>query len=58
MLKFSFILLFFTIPFLNSDVYYGVPAWVYASLAFTVLYALVLIYVIEKKWDTLKGEHG
>ncbi len=57
MLKFSFILLFLTIPFLSSDVYYGVPLWAYTSLGFTVLYALSLVYVIEKKWSDLKGKH-
>ena len=57
MLKFSFVLLFLSIPFLSSDVYYGVPLWAYASIGFTVLYALALVYLIEKKWNTLKGEH-
>ncbi|WP_455755731.1 hypothetical protein [Sulfurimonas sp.] len=54
MYKFSFFLLLLTIPFLNSDIYFGVPLWVYASLGATTLYALVLIFVIEKKWNKLK----
>ncbi len=57
MLKFSFLLLILTIPFLNSDIYYGIPLWVYASLSATVIYAIVLIFVIEKKWHKLKESH-
>ncbi|MEA3370471.1 MAG: hypothetical protein U9Q40_03960 [Campylobacterota bacterium] len=57
MFKFSFLLLILTIPFLNSDIYYGIPMWVYASLSVTVIYALVLIFVIEKKWNSLKETH-
>ena len=57
MFKFSFFLLLFTIPFLSSDIYYGIPLWVYASLGATTVYAIVLIYVIEKKWNNLKENH-
>jgi len=57
MLKFSFLLLILTIPFLNSDIYYGVPLWAYASLGATILYAGVLIFIIEKKWHSLKDRH-
>ena len=57
MFKFSFLLLIFTIPFLNSDIYYGIPLWVYASLGATTIYAAVLIFVIEKKWNKLKESH-
>ncbi len=57
MFKFSFLLLILTIPFLNSDIYYGVPLWVYASLSATVIYAIVLIFVIEKRWHKLKDTH-
>jgi len=57
MFKFSFILLLLTTPFLNSTIYYGVPLWVYASLSVTILYAFVLIFVIEKKWNSLKEKH-
>lgn len=57
MLKFSFLLLILTTPFLNSNIYYGVPLWAYASLGATVLYAVVLIYIIEKRWHTLKDKH-
>ena len=55
--KLSFLILIFTIPFLNSDIYYGIPLWVYASLIATVLYAAVLIFVIEKRWHRLKDKH-
>jgi len=57
MFKFSFLLLLLTIPFLDSTMYYGVPLWVYASLGATTLYAVVLIFIIEKKWKSLKGKH-
>ncbi len=57
MFKFSFLLLFLTIPFFSSEIYYGVPFWVYASLGVTFVYALVLIFVIEKRWNSLKDRH-
>jgi len=57
MFKFSFILLLLTIPFLNSDIYYGIPLWVYVSLGVTFIYAVILIFVIEKKWNKLKENH-
>ncbi|EDZ61484.1 hypothetical protein SMGD1_2358 [Sulfurimonas gotlandica GD1] len=57
MFKFSFLLLFLTIPFLNSDIYYGLPLWVYASLSATVIYAIVLIFVIEKRWNKLRDKN-
>ncbi len=57
MFKFSFILLFLTIPFFSSDIYYGIPLWAYISLGITILYALSLIFVIEKKWHSLKEKH-
>ena len=57
MFKFSFLLLLLTIPFLDSTMYYGVPLWVYASLGATTIYAMVLIFIIEKKWKSLKGKH-
>jgi len=57
MFKFSFLLLLLTIPFLDSTIYYGVPLWVFASLGATTLYAITLVFVIEKKWNKLKGKH-
>ena len=57
MIKLSILLLLLTIPFLNSDIYYGVPLWVYASLTATFFYAILLIYIIEKKWKKLKDDH-
>ncbi|MBU0721002.1 hypothetical protein KJ877_06630 [bacterium] len=57
MLKYSFVLLLLSIPFLNSDIYYGIPLWVYASLLATIVYALVLIFIIEKRWKNLKDRH-
>ena len=57
MLKLSFLLLLLTIPFLNSDIYFGVPFWVYTSLGATIAYALVLIFIIEKRWNRLRDKH-
>ena len=57
MFKLSFLLLVLTIPFLSSEIYYGVPFWVYASLGATTLYAIVLIFIIEKKWHKLRDRH-
>lgn len=57
MFKFSFFLLLLTTPFLNSNAYYGVPLWAYASLAATTIYALTLIFVIEKRWNALKDKN-
>ncbi len=56
-LKLSFLLLILTIPFLNSKIVYGVPLWVYASLTFTVIYATVLIFIIEKRWNNLRDKN-
>lgn len=57
MLKLSFLILLFTIPFLDSTIYYGVPLWVYASLTATIIYAILLIIIIEKKWKSLRDDH-
>jgi len=57
MLKLSFILLFLTTPIFNSSIISGVPLWVYGSLGATLLYALVLIFIIEKKWSNLQESH-
>jgi membrane protein YdbS with pleckstrin-like domain len=57
MFKLSFLLLVLTIPFLNSDITYGLPFWVYASLGATILYAGVLIFIIEKKWKKLRDKN-
>jgi len=55
--KLSFLFLLLTIPFFSSDVYYGVPLWVYISLSATIIYAILLILVIEKRWNNLKETH-
>lgn len=49
----SFVLLFSTLPLLDATPYLGIPLWVYLSFGMTLLYVLLLIYLIEKKWDTL-----
>ena len=55
--KLSFLILLFTIPLLSSTIYFGIPLWVYASLSATVIYAVVLIFIIEKRWNSLKETH-
>lgn len=57
MIKLSLLTLFFTIPFFGSDIYYGVPLWVYISLGATLLYVFILLFIIEKKYHTLKDDH-
>lgn len=54
MFKYAFLALFLTIPFLSSTPLFAIPLWVYGSLGATVLLALIIIYVIEKEWETLK----
>lgn len=57
MFKLSFVFVLLTTPFLSSGIYYGVPFWVYASLAMTLIYASILVFVIEKRWHALKDTH-
>ena len=57
MFKLSFFILLLTIPLLNSNIYYGLPLWAYASLGTTIIYAIILIFVIEKKWHTLRDKN-
>ncbi len=54
MIKLSFLLLFLTIPLLGGKPVWGVPLWVWGSLTLTLLYAVVLLFVIERRWDSLK----
>lgn len=51
MLKFSPLLLLFTLPLLPATAYLGLPLWAWASLGATLAYALVLIFSIEYEWD-------
>ena len=57
MIKFSFLFLLLTIPLLSGKPLWGVPLWVWGSLGATIIYALILIFIIEMKWDDLK-EHN
>jgi len=57
MYKLSFVFLFLTLPFFGTTPLWGIPLWVYGSLTATFLYALSLIYTIEKNYDTLKEDH-
>ncbi|RLA68929.1 MAG: hypothetical protein DRG24_09310 [Epsilonproteobacteria bacterium] len=57
MIKFSFLFLLLTIPLLSGEPVWGLPLWVWGSLGATVIYAGVLIYTIETKWDDLKEPH-
>ena len=57
MLKLSMILLLLSTPLLTSSIFFGLPLWVYGSLGATLLYALVLVFLIEKRWNHLKESH-
>lgn len=57
MIKFSFFFLLLTIPLLGGEPLWGVPLWVWGSLGTTILYALILVFAIETKWDDLKEPH-
>ncbi len=57
MIKLSLLALFFTIPFFGSGIYYGVPLWVYISLGATLAYVVILLFIIEQRYHTLKDEH-
>jgi len=54
MIKFSILILLLTIPFLSSEPYLGIPLWVWGSLGATVLYAIIVAYAIETRWDAQK----
>ncbi len=47
---FSFILLLMTTPISSDYILFGIPLWAIISLLVTVLYALSLIIIIDKKW--------
>jgi hypothetical protein len=57
MIKLSFFILLLTIPLLDGTPFMGVPMWVYGSLAATVIYGIMLIIIIERRWDDLKDDH-
>jgi len=57
MLYLSPLLLLLTIPFYGSKMLWGAPLWAYISLFFTLLYAVVLVIIIEKKWKRLKDDN-
>ena len=50
--KLSFLSLFLTIPLLPSSSYTGLPLWAWASLGMSLIYALILILMIEKEWES------
>lgn len=52
-LKLSPLLLFLTLPLFPSTPYAGLPLWAWISIAMTIVYAAVLIVVVEKGF---KGE--
>jgi hypothetical protein len=51
MLRRSPLLLFLTLPLLSSTPYAGLPLWAWGSLGASLLYAIVLIFSIEREWD-------
>jgi membrane protein YdbS with pleckstrin-like domain len=57
MFKLSFLLLLLTTPFLSSEIYYGIPFWVYTSLGITTIYAIVLVVIIETRWHKLRDKN-
>ncbi len=56
MLRLSLIFLLLTLPLLPATPYAGIPLWAWASLGMSVLYALTLLFAIEKEWD--EGENN
>lgn len=56
MFKYTPVLLLLSIPLLGGAPLIGLPLWVWGSLAATLLYGIVLIVVIEKRWDAFKEE--
>lgn len=56
MFKLSILLLLLSIPFLSGKPYLGLPLWAWASLGATLLYAIVLILLIERRWKRQKGD--
>lgn len=57
MIKLSFFLLLLTLPLLGGSPLFGIPMWVFGSLAATIAYGIAVIAVIETRWDRLKDEH-
>ena len=51
MYRLSLIFLLLSIPFLPSTPYAGIPLWAWTSLGMSLLYALTLIFSIEKTFD-------
>jgi len=49
----SFIPLILTLPILGERVIFGIPLWAISSLFFTLVYSIMLIIIIDKKWDDL-----
>ena len=56
MYKFSFIILFLTLPLLPSTPYAGLPLWAWFSLCMSVVYAFILILHIQKNWNDNNGK--
>mgnify|MGYP006909082146 CR=1 FL=1 len=46
--KYSPLLLLLTLPLFSSTPYAGVPLWALVSIAMTIIYAIVLIFVVDK----------
>ena len=56
MIKLSFFLLLLTIPLLSGEPLFGIPMWAIGSLFMTLIYGIILVLIIEKKWPQLKGD--
>ncbi len=50
---FNFIFVILAVIIHYKGYYFGVPIWVIISLFFTLLFAISLIIIIDKKWDDL-----
>ena len=57
MIRYTPLLLLLTIPFFGGTPLLGIPLWAWVSMGTTLFYAVVLILVIERKWDYFSGQN-
>ncbi len=56
MIKLALLFLLLTLPLLSGSSWLGVPLWVWGSLGMTLLFAAVIIMIIETRWESIKNE--
>ena len=56
MIKLALLLLLLTVPLLSGTPWLGLPLWVWGSLGATLAFALVIVLLIEKRWESIKKE--